>query len=282
MTALAPTADAGARGGLAIKGAALRQTLIETLLLAGRSLRHIPRVPEKLADVTIQPVIFTLAFAYVFGSAIDVPGGGSYREYLIAGMFAQGMIGPLMGIAVGTAEDLHTGIVDRLRALPISRTSVLAGRALSELAQVVLGLATLSAIGLAVGWQPHGSVGDTVAAYALLILWSFAGVWIGTLMGMLVRDGETAQTLGFTVFLPFMFLSGIFVPITGLPTPLQQIAEWNPLSAVATAIRRLFENPSPHVSDAWPLTHPVAATVVYSLGIIAVFAPLAVRRYRRL
>lgn len=254
----------------------------ETLLLAGRSLRHIPRVPEKLADVTVQPVIFVLAFVYVFGSAIDLRGGGSYREYLIAGMFAQGMIGPLMGIAVGTAEDIRTGLVDRLRALPISRASVLAGRALAELAQVVLGLATLSGIGLIVGWAPHGDAGEAAAAYGLLVLWSFAGVWLGTLVGMLVRDGETAQTLGFTVFFPFMFLSGIYVPIGGLPTPLRQIAEWNPLSAVATAVRDLFRNPAPHVSDAWPLAHPVAATVLYSLAIIAVVAPLAVRRYRRL
>lgn len=261
---------------------ALRRTFTETLLLAGRSLRHIPRVPEKLADVTVQPVIFVLAFVYVFGSAIGLPGGGSYREYLIAGTFAQGMIGPLLGIAVGTAEDIYTGLVDRLRALPISRLSVLAGRALSELAQMALGLLTLTVIGLIVGWAPHGSVGETVAAYALLILWSFAGVWIGTLLGMIVRDGETAQTLGFTVFFPFMFLSGIFVPIAGLPTPLRQIAAWNPLSAVATAVRELFHNPAPHVSGAWPLTHPVTATVLYSLGIIAVFAPLAVRRYRRL
>jgi ABC-type polysaccharide/polyol phosphate export permease len=254
----------------------------ETLLLAGRSLRHIPRVPEKLADVTVQPIIFVLAFVYVFGSAIGLPGGGSYREYLIAGMFAQGMIGPLMGIAVGTAEDIRTGLIDRLRALPISRASVLAGRALSELAQVVLGIATLTVIGLIVGWAPHGNVGETATAYALLILWSFAGVWIGTLLGMVVRDGETAQTLGFTVFFPFMFLSGIFVPIAGLPTPLRQTAEWNPLSTVAAAVRDLFHNPSPHASDAWPLAHPVAATLLYSLVIIAVFAPLAVRRYRRL
>jgi ABC-2 type transport system permease protein len=256
--------------------------LAETTLLAGRSMRHIPRVPEKLADVTVQPVIFVLAFVYVFGSAIGLPGGGSYREYLIAGMFAQGMLGPLMGIAVGTAEDIRTGLIDRLRALPISRASVLAGRAVAELAQVVLGLVTLTVIGLIVGWAPHGNVGETVAAYALLVLWSFAGVWLGTLLGMLVRDGETAQTLGFTVFFPFVFLSGIFVPIAGLPTPLRQIAEWNPLSAVASAVRELFHNPTLHASSAWPLVHPVTATVLYSLAIIAVVAPLAVRRYRRL
>ena len=262
--------------------ATARQTLLETRLLAGRSLRHIPRIPEKLADVTIQPIIFTLLFAYVFGSAITVPGGGSYREYLIAGMFAQGMFGPVMGIAVGMAEDVRTGIVDRLRALPISRVAVLAGRALSELAQVVLGLAVFTACGLVVGWEPHGTVLDTVAAYALLVLWAFAGVWIGTLLGMVVRSAETAQTVGFTVLFPMMFLSAIFVPIGGLPTPLKQVAEYNPLSAVAGALRELFGNPSPVVSDAWPLVHPVAATVLWSVGIIAVVAPLAVRRYRRL
>jgi ABC-2 type transport system permease protein len=265
-----------------VSAAALRQTLLETRLLAGRSLRHIPRIPEKLADVTVQPIIFTAMFAYVFGSAISVPGGGDYREYLVAGMFAQGMIGPLMGIAVGIAEDVRTGIVDRLRALPISRIAVLAGRALSELAQIVLGLVVFTACGLVVGWQPHGSPAETVAAYALLVLWAFAGIWAGTLLGLVVRDGETAQTVGFTVLLPVMFLSAIFVPVAGLPTPLRQFAEYNPLSAVATAMRELFHNPSPRVSDAWPLTHPVAATVLWSVGLVALCAPLAVRRYRRM
>jgi ABC-2 type transport system permease protein len=262
--------------------ATARRTLLETRLLAGRSLRHIPRIPEKLADVTIQPMIFTLLFAYVFGSAISVPGGGSYREYLIAGMFAQGMFGPLMGIAVGMAEDVRTGLVDRLRTLPISRVAVLAGRALSELAQVVLGLVVFTICGLAVGWQPHGTPLETAAAYALLVLWAFAGVWIGTMLGMIVRSAETAQTVGFTVLFPMMFLSAIFVPIGGLPTPLRQIAEYNPLSAVAGALRELFHNPSPHVSGAWPLTHPVLATVLWSFGLIALVAPLAVRRYRRM
>jgi ABC-2 type transport system permease protein len=265
-----------------MSAASARQTLLETRLLAGRSLRHIPRIPEKLADVTIQPIIFTLLFAYVFGSAITVPGGGSYREYLIAGMFAQGMFGPIMGIAVGMAEDVRTGIVDRFRALPISRVAVLGGRALSELAQVVLGLVVFTICGLVVGWEPHGSVLETAAAYGLLVLWAFAGIWIGTLLGMFVRDAESAQTVGFTVLFPMMFLSAIFVPIGGLPTPLRQIAEWNPLSAVAGAMRDLFHNPSPVVSDAWPLTHPVLATILWSVGIIAVFVPLAVRRYRRM
>jgi ABC-type polysaccharide/polyol phosphate export permease len=136
--------------------------------------------------------------------------------------------------------------------------------------------------GLVVGWQPHGSPLETAAAYALLVLWAFAGVWIGTLLGMFVRDAESAQTVGFTVLFPMMFLSAIFVPIADLPTPLEQIAEWNPLSAVAGAMRQLFHNPSPVVSEAWPLVHPIAATILWSAGLIAVCVPLAVRRYRRL
>ena len=159
---------------------------------------------------------------------------------------------------------------------------MLAGRALSELAQVVLGLVVFTICGLVVGWQPHGTPLETAAAYALLVLWAFAGVWIGTMLGMIVRSAEAAQTVGFTVLFPMMFLSAIFVPIGGLPTPLRQIAEYNPLSAVAGALGELFHNPSPPVSGAWPLTHPVLATVLWSVGLVALVAPLAVRRYRRM
>lgn len=253
----------------------------ETMALAGRSLRHIPRSPEKLMDVTIQPVIFLCVFVFVFGSVISMPGGGSYREFLVAGMFAQAILGPMLGIAVGVADDMHTGIVERLRALPISRFSLLGGRAVSELAQSVLMLTILTTAGLAVGWRPHGSVGETIGAYALLLLWSFAGIWIGTLLGLISRDGETAQQVGFIVMFPLMFLSAIFVPIGHLVTPLRQIAEWNPLTCAAVAARTLFHNPSPYVGDAWPLLHPVLATVLWSCTLIGVFAPLAVWRFRR-
>jgi ABC-2 type transport system permease protein len=135
----------------------MTRTLLEIRLVAGRNLRHIPRVPEKLADVTIQPVIFLLLFAYVFGSAIRIPGGGNYREFLISGMFATSAIGTLGSLAVGIADDIRSGLVDRLRALPIARISFLAGRALSELAERSLGLLVMVPLGLAVGWAPHGT-----------------------------------------------------------------------------------------------------------------------------
>lgn len=258
------------------------RSVVETMALAGRSLRHIPRSPEKLMDVTIQPVIFVLMFVFVFGSVIAIPGGGSYREFLVAGMFAQAILGPMMGIAVGVADDMQSGIVERLRALPITRFSLLGGRAVAELTQSLLALTILTGVGLAVGWRPHGSIGETVGAYALLVLWSFAGIWIGTFVGLIAKDAETAQQVGFTVMLPVMFVSAIFVPIGHLVTPLRQIAEWNPLTAAAMAVRTLFHNPTPYIGDAWPLVHPVLATVGWSLLLIAVFAPLAVARYRRI
>ncbi|HEY2715854.1 MAG TPA: ABC transporter permease [Solirubrobacterales bacterium] len=258
------------------------QLLHESRLLAGRSLRQIPRVPERLTDVTVMPVIFVLTFVYVFGSAITLPEGIDYHEYLVSGMFAQGIGATLGGLAVGVASDHRSGLFDRLRALPISRLSQLAGRNLAQLVEGLLGTAVLVVLGLIVGWAPHGTVLETIAAFALLNLWAFAGAWLGTWIGLIVREPEAANQLAFLIFFPLMFLSGIFVPVTGLPTPLRQIAEWNPLSAAAAASRELFHTPSPPTTGAWPQTHPVLATILLSGAMIAVFAPLAVRRYRRL
>jgi ABC transporter DrrB family efflux protein len=254
----------------------------ESLLLDGRSLRHIPRGPEQLADVTIQPIIFILLFAYVFGSAIVVPGGGNYHAYLVSGMIATSMTAPVIGLAVGVAGDVHSGLIDRLRALPISRFAVIAGRTLAELAQNVLGLGVLMVCGLVVGWRPNGSVGEDLAAVGLLLLWAFAGSWVGMFLGMVVRDAETAQTLGFTCFFPLMFLSAVFVPVGGLPVVLRQIAEYNPISTLATATRQLFHNPQANLPHAWPLEHPVAASFCWIAALIVIFAPLAVRRFGRM
>jgi ABC-2 type transport system permease protein len=257
------------------------QLIDESRLLAGRTLRQIPRVPERLADNTVMPVIFVLTFVYVFGSAIHLPDGIDYHDYLVSGMFAQGIGATLTGLAVGVATDHKSGLIDRLRALPISRLSVLTGRNLAQVVEGFLGTAMLVVLGLIVGWAPHGSVLDTVAAFALLNLWAFAGAWLGTWIGLVVREPEAANQLAFLVFFPLMFLSGIFVPVAGLPTPLRQIAEWNPLSAAAAASRDLFHTPSPPGGTAWPQTHPVLTTLVLSLAMIALFSTLAVRRYRR-
>ncbi len=261
---------------------AARRSARETLLLAERSLRHIPRVPEKLADATIMPIVFIFTFAYVFGSAIRVPGGGDYHEYLIGGMFAQGAIQPLQGLAVGVAEDMRTGLIDRLRVLPISRAAFLTGRNLADLAERVLGSVVFIVLGLIVGWRVHTGVGDFVAAFLLIQLLAFACSWLGTWVGLVVRSGEGAQQLLFLFIFPLMFVSGTFVPIGGMPTVLRLVAEYNPLTAAATATRQLFGNPTGAVPDAWPLQHPIAATILWAVAITGVFMPLAIRRYRRI
>jgi ABC-2 type transport system permease protein len=261
---------------------ALRRSARESLLLAERSLRHIPRIPERLADATIMPVVFIFTFAYVFGSAISVPGGGSYHEYLIGGMFAQGAFQPLQGLAVGVAEDVRSGIVDRLRALPIGRGAFLTGRNLADLAERMLGSVVFIALGLVVGWRVHTNAGDFLAAFLLIQALAFALSWVATWVGLVVRDGESAQQILFIVIFPLMFVSGIFVPIGGMPGVLRVIAEWNPITAAATACRQLFGNPVGAVPDVWPLQHPIVTTLVWNVVIAGVFAPLAVRRYRRM
>jgi ABC-2 type transport system permease protein len=256
-------------------------TVLEIRLLAGRSLRHIPRIPEKAFGAVLLPLVFVLLFAYVFGSAISVP-GGSYHEYLVAGIFAQSMMGTVPGIAVGVAADIRSGLMDRLRTLPISRSSVIAGRTIAEMAELAGGLVVTAVCGLVVGWAPHGSVLETAGAFGLLLLMAFAVTWAGVFLGLLVRDPDGADGIAMTFIFPAMFLSGIFVPVAGLPSPLRELAELNPLTALATAVRELFHNPTGPLPDVWTLQHPVATSLLWAFGLMAVFVPLAVRRYMRM
>jgi ABC transporter DrrB family efflux protein len=253
-----------------------------TWVLCRRSIARIAREPEQLSDVTIQPVIFVLLFTYVFGSAIHLPGGGDYHQYLISGMFGMAMAGSAPGTAVGITTDMSTGLIDRFRSLPISRSAVLAGRTLSDLATQLLGILVLAVTGLAVGWRIHNGIGDAALAVGLSLLFAFAATWAGACAGMLMRSPEAAQALGFIVFLPLSFVSNAFVPTQGMPTWLQDFANWNPISALAAACRNLFggENPAASV-QAWPMQHPELAVLIWSIGLIAVFAPTAVYLYRR-
>ncbi len=263
----------GRRAGWAVKN---------TLVLARRSLARIAREPAQLLDVTIQPVIFVLLFTYVFGSAVVLPGGGSYHEYLIGGMFGMAMAGTAPGTAVGISTDMKSGVIDRFRALPISRAAVLAGRVLSDLCTQVLGVAVLIVTGVAVGWGIHNGVADALAAIGLSLLIAFAMTWVGACAGMVLANPEAAQGLGFIVFLPLTFVSNAFVPTQGMPGWLQAVANWNPLSAVAASCRTLFGNPNPASTiSAWPMQHPELATLLWSAGLIVIFAPLAVWLYRR-
>jgi ABC-2 type transport system permease protein len=253
-----------------------------TLVLARRGVARIIREPSQLLDVTLQPLIFVLLFVYVFGSAIKVPGGGNYHEYLIGGMFGMALVGTAQGTAVGVSTDMATGLTDRFRSLPIARSAVLAGRVIADLLTEVIAIAVLVITGLAVGWRIHNGVGNALMAFGLCLLIAFAMTWAGACAGMLVKNPESAAAVGFIFFLPLVFVSNTFVPTQGMPAWLRVVADWNPVSAVASACRDLFGNPNPsaHIR-AWPMEHPESATLLWSIGLIAIFAPLAVHLYKR-
>jgi ABC-2 type transport system permease protein len=261
---------------------ALRWAVTDSLVLTWRSLARIVREPETLMDVTVQPVMFVLLFAFVFGGAIGLPGGGSYHEYLIGGMFGMGVAGSAPGTAVALVADMSEGIIDRFRSLPMSRAAVLIGRTGSDLLTQLIGALVIAVTGLAIGWQIHNGLGDALAGFGLALLFGYAFSWAGVCLGMVLRSVEAAQQLGFILFLPLTFISNAFVPTQGMPGWLQVVANWNPFSAVAAACRRLFGNPDPSaLVHAWPMQHPELAVLGWSAVLLAVFAPLAVHLYAR-
>jgi ABC-2 type transport system permease protein len=260
----------------------LRWLVSDVTVLARRSLARIAREPETLMDVTVQPILFVLLFAYVFGGAIALPGGGSYHEYLIGGMLAMGLAATAPGTAVALVTDMSSGLIDRFRSLPTARSAVLAGRTISDLVTQVIGTAVVAGVGLAIGWRIHSSLADAAVAFGLALLFGYAFTWLGACLGMVLRSPEAAQQMGFVLFLPLTFVSNAFVPTQAMPGWLQPIAEWNPMSAVAAASRHLFGNPNPAASvPAWPMQHPELAVLGWSAVLLMVFAPLAVHLYRR-
>ena len=261
------------RGGLA-------QFLSDVWVLTKRSIARIRNEPETLSDVTIQPVLFVLMFAYVFGGAIGV-GGGNYHEYLIGGMLGMGLAQTAPGTAVAVVSDMSTGLIDRFRSLPMSRAAVLTARTIADLLTQVIGAAVVALVGLAIAWRIHTGAGDAIEAFALALLFGYAFTWAGVCLGMVLRSPEAAQQSGFIIFLPLTFISSAFVPTQSMPGWLQPVAEWNPMSSLAAACRHLFGNPNPAaLVHAWPAQHPELAVVCWSAAMLAIFAPLAVRLYR--
>jgi ABC transporter DrrB family efflux protein len=253
-------------------------------VIARRGLWHMRRQPEALADATFQPVMFVLLFAYVFGGAISVPGGGDYKEFLMGGIFAQTIVfGGSFGVAMGIAADRTNGAMDRFRSLPMARGAVLGGHALANLLKVLLPMLLMSLCGLIVGWRIRGSVLDAAAAYGLLIVFAFAMIWIGVLLGSLLSSPEAVQGVAFVAIFPLTFIASTFVPSSTLPGVLRTFAEWNPVSSLANALRVLFGNPHDPAGagDPWPLHHPVAYTLLCSAVIVLVCAPAAVARFQR-
>jgi ABC-2 type transport system permease protein len=279
----AQAATAGSTPAPAHRDSARGTFLSDTWVIARRGIVHMRRQPEALSDATIQPVMFVLLFAYVFGGAISVPGGGSYKEFLMGGIFAQTIVFGCFGVALALSHDRNNGAIDRFHSLPIPRASVLAGHAVANLIRSFLPIAFMTITGFVVGWRIHSGVLSILGAYGLMVLFSFAMIWIGVLLGSLVRTPEGVQGVAFVVIFPVTFIASTFVPTSTLPSVLKTIAEWNPTSSLANALRHLFENPGGTLptSGAWPLQHPVAYTVLWAIGIVVACAPLAVMQYQR-
>ncbi|UNO40194.1 ABC transporter permease [Streptomyces sp. MST-110588] len=270
------------RGGLA-------RSVRDSLVVAQRNLIRMARIPEMVIFGLIQPIMFVVLFTYVFGGSINIPGAPpgdaqAYREFLMAGIFAQTVTFATAGAGAGIADDMHKGLIDRFRSLPMARGAVLTGRTLADLVQTTLTLVVLAVVALIIGWRTHENIFKVLAGFGLLLLLGYAFSWIGALIGLSVRTPEAATSGGLIWLFPLTFISNAFVPVDGMPTFLQHVAEWNPFSATVQAARELFGNTVPamskSVTGAWPMDHPVLASILWSVVIIAFFRTLAVRKYR--
>jgi ABC transporter DrrB family efflux protein len=256
-------------------------TLIsDSLVFARRNIEHIRQIPEKLLDVTIQPLMFVLLFAFVFGGAVAL-GGANYREYLIGGILVQSITFGMMSPATSIATDLTEGVIDRFRSLPATRAAYLLGHYLAELAGLALSIVVLTTTGFLVGWRVHTNPLEVAEAFLLLLVFASGMIWIGTFIGMVVRSPDSVMGILFVIVFPLTFISNAFVPIDSMPGWMQAIASWNPVSVLVQAVRELFGNPlAPVTNNAWALDHAVAMAWISILVVVAIAVPLALRRYR--
>lgn len=257
----------------------MTQAVTDGAAAAERQLRRLRHDPTAIALTVGAPVVFIVIFGYIFGSAIVVPGGGNYREFLIPGLFATAGANILPAM-VAMARDSGRGVVDRFRSLPIARMAVPFGQAAATAVYGLISFALMAACGLAVGWRIHRGFGLTLAALALMMAFQFAATWIGMYVGLVLRSEQAAGQASILTF-PITMLSNVFVPTAGMPAWLRAIADWNPVSAFAAALRELFGNPASPASGTWPLLHPVPASVGWVILLLVIFVPLCVRKYAR-
>jgi ABC transporter DrrB family efflux protein len=262
------------------------QTIVrDSAVHTWRNLIHLAREPLRLSDVTIQPVLFTLLFVYVFGAGVSIPGPpahGSYTQFAIAGLLGLNLTTGAIGTAVGLSTDLATGVIDRFRTLPQWPAAVLVGRSIADVMTAAICIAIVMAVGLVVGWRPGGTALETAGAVGVMLLFAYAISWVCACIGIASKDAESAQNLGLIVLFPLSFVSNALVPTAHMPAVLRAIADYNPVSAVTAAARQLLHNPNPSASiGAWPMQHPVLASLIWSVGLIAIAAPIATRLYRR-
>jgi ABC transporter DrrB family efflux protein len=268
--------------GRPLRTAAVLGPISDVWSMTRRNLVHISREPMQLSDVTIQPVLFTVLFVYIFGGAIPLPGGGSFVDFLLAGLLALNLVTSTMGTAVGLSTDLHEGMIDRFRSLPMWRSAVLVGRSVADLMTSCLCALIVALTGLAVGWRPGSNFLSVLGGFALVLFFAYAISWVAACVGLNSKSPESAASFGFIVLFPATFVSNAMVPTQHMPGWLQAIAIWNPVSAVVAGTRVLWGNPNPSGSiHAWPMQHPVAAALIWSAGILALAAPAAAHFFNR-
>lgn len=247
-----------------------------------RNLLKIGRLPDLLVFSTIQPIMFVLLFAYIFGSAIQLP-GISYREFLLPGIFVQTVIFGATITGSGLADDIKKGIIERFRSLPISSSAVLIGRTTSDLLNNLLVVAIMSGTGLLVGWRIRSSLLEALGGFALLLGFAYAFSWVMATVGLSVKSVEVVNNASFIVIFPLTFIANTFVPTDNFPAVLKTFAHWNPVSGLVQAVRELFGNTNPALPppEAWPMQNAQLVSVVWIVVILVIFIPLAISRYKK-
>jgi ABC-2 type transport system permease protein len=258
-------------------GATIKWGISDTLTLTRRNLLAITRIPEALFFSTIQPIMFVLLFRYVFGGAIKVPGGLPYVDYLMPGIFVQTVAFGAVSTSIGLAEDLQKGLIERFRALPMSRGAVLTGRTTADVVRNVFVVMIITVVGLLVGFRPTTGAASYVAALGLILLFAYALSWGFAVIGLSAPNSETAQVMSFPILFPLTFISAAFVPVQSMPSWLQGFATYQPVSVTVSACRALMVGPAVTGNTTW---FWVSRSLFWSVLLLIVLIPLAIRRYR--
>ena len=256
--------------------------VMDSLVITKRQLLQLARVPEVLVFSTIQPVMFVLLFRYVFGGSIETGQPGGYVQLLMPGIFVQTVAFTLAATASGLAEDMKKGLIDRFRSLPISRSALIVGRTLGDSLLNIVVLAVMGMAGYLVGWRPTSGLLNVILAFLFLLFFGYALSWVGIYIGLSARDARVVQNVSFLVTFPLTFLSNAFAPTTGMPRPLQYVAEWNPVSTMVAACRQLFglENQFGATAGSFPSENPLTMSFIYMGLIMIVFVPMSVKKYK--
>jgi ABC-2 type transport system permease protein len=254
----------------------------DSLIITKRQLLQLARVPEVLVFSTIQPVMFVLLFRYVFGGSIETGQPGGYVQLLMPGIFVQTVAFTLAATASGLAEDMKKGLIDRFRSLPIARSALIVGRTLGDSLLNIVVLAVMGIAGYIVGWRPTSGVFQVILAFLFLLFFGYALSWVGIYIGLSARDARVVQNVSFLVTFPLTFLSNAFAPTTGMPRPLQYVAEWNPVSTMVAACRQLFglENQFGATAGSFPSENPLIMSFIYMGIIMIIFVPMSVKKYK--